>query len=477
MNHRYRPAPSSRLHAPRSIAAAVVVALAVAACSSTALAQRALPADLKGAADVRPRIAEIQKFVATQVAALSNDKDPKAQEKARNALASETSGGGPAFLDAYAATVNEQLLPLAKSPSLRTRLLASITLCRVANAVSASPKAGTTSAAGQLADAAAAFAQDDSVGISLWGIRSAQPIVLALAQAGQPTKLTAAVVKGVEKHPTSGDLVDDAYRALALNYKTDNFNNTSIKVILKDLLAMYSFRVSQYLTTTPPKPELDLRGTNFLTLARVWESPAWQPLQNQIRQEIVNLIGVAAQHAAAREDNDRRPFVDLLKNAGSALFQIARRPDVNDAGLQAAATKLAQVRTGAAPEEFTKLATEAQQAMAAKFPGVKPYPEINPEATAAPSPPEIPDTTGDDLVNKDGGSTTRPSKSGGSTAGAGGPATGKSPTPPTPGRSTPTTPAHPAPTPGGASHPTPKGPAPKGPAPKSPAPAPAPARK
>jgi hypothetical protein len=458
------------LQAPRSIAAAVIFAMAMAAYSTSALAQRALPADLKGASDVRPRIAEIQKFVATQVAALSNDKDSKAQEKARNALANETSGGGPAFLDAYAATVNEQLLPLAKSPSLRTRLLASVTLCRVANAVSASPKAGATSAAaGRLADAAAAFTLDDSVGISMWGIRTAQPVVQALAQAGQQTKLTAAVVAGVKKHPTSGDLVDDAYRALALNYKTENFTNTSIPVILKDLLAMYQFRVSQYLTTTPPKPELDLRGTNFLTLARVWDSPAWKPLQGQIRQEIVNLIGVVAQHAAARDNNDRRPFVDVLKNAGSALAQIAKRPDVNDPGLQAAAAKLATVGGSASPEDLTNLATEAQQAMAAKFPGIKPYPQINPEATAAPSEPEIPDTTGDDLVNKGGdGSTTKPSKSSGSLD-AGTPATGKSPTAPTPAKA--------APAPHPAAAPKAPAPAPKAPAPRAPAPAPAPAKK
>jgi hypothetical protein len=467
MNHRYRPAPSSPLHAPRSIAAAVVFAMALAAYASNALAQRALPADLKGAADVKPRIAEIQKFVATQVAALSNGATPQAQEKARNALANETSGGGPAFLEAYAATVNEQLLPLAKSPSLRVRLLASVTLCRVANAVSASPKAGAAStAAGKLADAAAAFAQDDSVGISLWGIRSAQPIVLALAQGGQQTKLTAAVVTGVKKHPTSGDLVDDAYRALALNYKTENFTNIAIPVILKDLLAMYQFRVSQYLTTTPPKPELDLRGTNFLTLARVWASPAWQQLQEPIRQEVINLIGVTAQHAAARDANDRRPFVDVLKNAGSALAQIAKRPEVNDAGLQAAAAKLQAVSNSMAPEEFTNRATEAQQAMAAKFPGVKPYPQINPEATAAPTEPEIPDTTGDDLVNKGGGTTTRPSKSAGSSD-DGTPATGKAPTPTTP-KAAPA--PHPAAAPAGPAHSAPKSPAP---APKAPAPAPA----
>jgi hypothetical protein len=434
--------------------------MAMAAYSTSALAQRALPADLKGAADVKPRIAEIQKFVATQVAALSNDKDSKAQEKARNALANETSGGGPAFLDVYAATVNEQLLPLAKSPSLRTRLLASVTLCRVANAVSASPKGGTASAAaGRLADAAAAFAQDDSVGISMWGIRSAQPVVQALAQGGQQTKLTAAVVAGVKKHPTSGDLVDDAYRALALNYKTENFTNVAIPVILKDLLAMYQFRVSQYLTTTPPRPELDLRGTNFLTLARVWASPEWQQMKDPIRQEVVNLIGVTAQHAAARDANDRRPFVDVLKNAGSALAQIAMRPEINDAGLKAAAAQLQAVTNSMAPEEFTNRATAAQQAIAVKFPGVKPYPQINPEATAAPTEPEIPDTTGDDLVNKGGDGTTRPSKSSGESSDTGTPATGKSPPTPTPAKTAPAAP-HPAPTPGGPAHPAPKAPAP-----------------
>ena len=49
------------------------------------------------------------------------------------------------FLDAYAATLNDQLLPLAKSPSPRVRLLAAITLSRVA----------TNAKNGRLADATA----------------------------------------------------------------------------------------------------------------------------------------------------------------------------------------------------------------------------------------------------------------------------------------------------------------------------------
>jgi hypothetical protein len=224
---------------------------------------------------------------------------------------------------------------------------------------------------------------------------------------------------------------------------------------------MYSFRVSQYITTTPPKPELDLRGTNFLTLGRVWDSPSWATMQAPIRQEMINLIGVVAQHAAARDENDRRPFVDVLKNAGSALLQIGNRPDVNDAGIKAAAGKLQAVTNSMPAEEFTNRATEAQQAMATKFPGVKPYPQINPEATAAPTEPEIPDTTGDDLVKKNTGADTQP---------AGEPSSST----PTPTTGKPAGPAA-APRPTATPHPTTPHPAaaPKAPAPAPKAPAPA----
>src|SRR5437868_9162315 len=99
MNHPYRPAPRFRPTCPRRRHSTTVVAAMLALTFAVgvtgfvpgAMAQRALPQDLKSAADVKSRVGEINTFVAAQVANLKNDKDPKAQQDARNALAREAS--------------------------------------------------------------------------------------------------------------------------------------------------------------------------------------------------------------------------------------------------------------------------------------------------------------------------------------------------------------------------------------------------
>src|SRR5262245_29497054 len=126
MNHRYRPAPRSRPQpaAARSIAATAVLVVALVGSASPVLAQtRALPADLKTAADVKPRVAQIQTFITAQVTALANEKSPTDQQRARDALANECSNrSGPpsaSFIDAYTGALSSAIQPLAKSPSIR----------------------------------------------------------------------------------------------------------------------------------------------------------------------------------------------------------------------------------------------------------------------------------------------------------------------------------------------------------------------
>src|SRR5688572_12118052 len=182
MNHRcrqaqpHRPRPAERFTAVLACALGVVLALMPArpAAGQAAAASRSatLPADLKTAVDVRPRLVEIQNFIKAQVAVLSSDKDPEAQKRAREALINGSSATGIApsasFMTTYAQELNRAVLPLAQSKSARTRLNVAIAVARVAKNANN----------GELDPAAAALALDGCEGVSLWAVKSSQSIVL-----------------------------------------------------------------------------------------------------------------------------------------------------------------------------------------------------------------------------------------------------------------------------------------------------------
>jgi hypothetical protein len=252
------------------LAAATVVGLMFAGTVGVpvAHAQRvAIPSEVRTAASAKPHAATIQAFVAAQVKALADDKNPTAQQRAREALVREASPSGvnpsASFLDIYATSLNGALLPLAKSPSPRVRLNAAIVTQRVAS------RAGNT----RLTEAATAFAQDESVGVAMWGVRASQALLPLLATAGTSTKLTAAVADAVRRHGGFGDLAEEAYKALTLNNNTKLITPKSVPVLLNDVLRLVEFRGGQYVKQTPPRPDVDVRGINFLTSSAVWGTP------------------------------------------------------------------------------------------------------------------------------------------------------------------------------------------------------------
>jgi hypothetical protein len=385
----------------RSNVGVALFVLALAATSSSAFAQRALPTDLKTAADVKPRVGQIQAFITAQVTALANEKNPQGQQTARDALARECGGSGAAaasasFIDAYTSALNDAIKPLAKSPSVRTRMLAAITLYKVA--------ANTRS--GRLGDAISPFVLDESVAVALWGMRAAAPTIAPLANAGTPTKLPAAVVEGVKKHPTNGDLVDEAYKALTLGNKV---SPASAAIVAPEVLRLFQYRVSLYVTSTPPRTDTDRAAVNFLSLEALWATPTGKQMQPQIMQELVNFAGLAAQHTGPREPNDRAQFIDKLKGVGAAFQQIGAPNRLADPSIVAAGQKLYTLRANASQEnEFTDAATAAFQAVKTKFPNVKPFPTMDPGATAEPKEAEIIEMVGGEDVGHGGPPATQP---------------------------------------------------------------------
>src|SRR5688572_25720939 len=124
---------------------------------------------LKSASDFTPPIRDgINNFINGALANLVNG-NTGLQTRARNALVNEAMVNGlpqatAAYLDFYAQALNQALLPLAQHPSPRVRLNAAIVaaeVARIANNI-------------HLAPVAAAFLNDKSDGIVLWGMKAAR---------------------------------------------------------------------------------------------------------------------------------------------------------------------------------------------------------------------------------------------------------------------------------------------------------------
>jgi hypothetical protein len=184
----------------------------------------------------------------------------------------------------------------------------------------------------------------------------------------------------VKKNPKSGEIVEEAYKALTLGGGFRHINENSVRVVTPEVLRLLALRVGQYAKGTPPQPSLEIYPIRHLTLERVWDSKEGARLRPAIMQEFSNLIGVAAQHAALRGANDRQSFVSILKDAGDGLTQLAKRSDIAGANFDVVGKSLASVTNSMADYEFTDRAAAAQAAIQAKFPNVKPFPTVDPDA-------------------------------------------------------------------------------------------------
>ena len=381
MNYRYRQAPplshSSRTssHRYRSVllfVAAAVVGFAVGMPAALAQSSRTatVKTETKTAAALGPaQQAEVTGFVSGQVKNLTAA-DVTAQQRARDALARESASAGgasPAYQTAYATALNSQLLPLAKSPNVRTRLNAAIALQKVAR------NAGAAAAA--LEPATVEFVKDNSEAVALWGIKASQHVLAAIAAGKSPTKTTlpAEIVKAAQKFGTAGDLTEDAYRALRLDGR---ITNAGVPIVTGDLLKLFEWRVGRYAKQTPPRPILELSPVLFLTRGQVWDSPTGKPLQPRIAQQLANLVGFASQHAVAREElAARTPFVDQLKQVGDGMIALSSRPQLKE---WEKVGKSLKAMSNSTPEgDFTDRAAEAFDAMKAAFPNLTPVPTID----------------------------------------------------------------------------------------------------
>jgi hypothetical protein len=351
-----------------SLAAILFIAV-IAPASFAQSRSTGLTAAMKTAADAKPFANDISAFLKTQVAALADEKNPAAQQRARDLIVRESSSVGatptPSFLEIYAGALNDQLMSLtAPTVPVRVRLNAAITLARTAK--------NTNN--GKLAPAATKFVQDPCVAVSLWGVKAAQFILPAAAVNGKRDPLAGAIVDTAKKQAQNGDLIEEVYKALTLDPKL--VNEQTAAALAPDLLRLFQLRVESYATTTPPRVDLERRGINALTFSRLGETKAGAALRPAAMQQLSNLITLLAQHAAARPEGERGEFIATLKNAGDALSAISQRMG-NDANMSAEGKALNVLGTQTPVQEILDRATRAEVAIRAMFPELKPAPKMS----------------------------------------------------------------------------------------------------
>lgn len=343
---------------------------------SVAIAQAPAPitVDMLTAANVRPHMNTLQQHVQYYTTQLITG-DNAAQTAAREALINAalpigSTDPGPAYLDAYARTLNEALVKVSGDASVRARLNAAIVTARVAAAAENY----------HLAGAAIRFMGDDALPVSLWGLKASEYILpqeLRNPLYANDPKVLQAIQKAVEKNP-AGPIVDEAYESLRLRIidRPGDLQPRMIETVLPIIQQTLETRVQRMVEEPIETPIAEARATFFLTNPRVWPV---QTAQQKLRtvQLINNLIHVAAQRIAGNAE-EIPGLVPLIQETGKSLEVVGQNE--NSQAIQNAARTLSQISDNTPPAEIIQRARAVQQALQAAptFSQLEPAPTLQP---------------------------------------------------------------------------------------------------
>ena len=343
---------------------------------SVAIAQAPAPitVDILTAANVRPHMNTLQQHVQHYTAQLASG-DNAAQAAAREALINAalpigSTDPGPAYLDAYARTLNEALVKLPADISVRARLNAAIVAARVAAAAENY----------HLAGAAIRFMGDDALPVSLWGLKASEYILpqeLRNPLYANDPKVLQAIQKTVENNP-AGTIVDEAYESLRLRIidRPGELQPRMIETVLPIIQQTLEARIQRMVEEPIETPIAEARATFFLTNPRVWPV---QTAQQKLRtvQLINNLIHVAAQRIAGNAE-EIPGLVPLIQETGKSLEVVGQNE--NSQAIQNAARTLSQIGDNTPPAEIIQRAQAVQQALQAAptFSQLEPAPTLQP---------------------------------------------------------------------------------------------------
>ena len=413
MNHRPRTAVSPLILL--CAAAAMLLAVSLPAAAQIPPAARSA-ADAAAAAQYRP---QIDAFVKQQVERLNDTKTTRAIHEARIQLESQAPGNASAsYLQVYAASLNANILPLASSKELMTRLNAAIVVAHVAERARNA----------ELAPAAAKFMADSQDPVALWGVKAAKFIIPVLLNTnGAQDPLTPNLLAVVKKNWFSGAIAYEAYDALRLNTNSPGAgpaavgpgaaappaNAAAIKAAVSSMLGLMTFRAELYAKGVPPQPIAETLPIEFLTRSRVWPSLS-AAQQGQVLQQTVNIISFAGQHCGVVGADAVAPLATMLQTAGSGVQLIGQATGdapTTDAGKQLRSIGIST--GGGAISTITSAAVAAVTGSPKWKTVLKAPPEIGGAAGNILSPSEPPE---DDAAP----ATTAGGTTGGTGAGAGG---------------------------------------------------------
>jgi hypothetical protein len=315
-------------HRPRTAVPTMLLACAAALLGASApvLAQQAtIPGAARSATEQAQYKQAIDQFVKQQVARLNDTTTPGNIRQARVQLEAQVGGNAtPSFLQAYAASLNANIQPLANAKDLITRLNAAIVVAHVAE------KAKNT----ELAPAAAKFMNDPQDSVALWGVKAAKQIIPVILNAnGAQDPLTPNLLNAVKKNWFSGAIAYEAYDALRLNTNAPGAGPAgpgappagpaAIKAAVPPMLALMAFRADLYAKGVPPNPMAETIAFEFLTRSKVWPNlTAVQ--QGQVLQQIANIVSAAGQHANVVGPEAIAPLATMLQTAGSGIQVIGQ---------------------------------------------------------------------------------------------------------------------------------------------------------
>lgn len=266
----------------------------------------------------------------------------------------------PAFLDMYAASINDHLLPLTTNQDARIRLNAAIVAARIA------AKAGN----GRLAPLTLALLKDSSDGVVLWGLQTAKYVVPALLAAGDTKKADAiakAAVDAIKNHMTPA-IVEEAYRVLLLNpnlpgqtpIDLSTIKTLDMQAFLTNPIALYDFRIKLYDDVEPPKqPLADTWVSTFFTSDKVWIAESAAQRGQALNLMLALLKGAAKQNAAVPSPE----MVDVMKRTGQAFEVVADH--LKNSSLHAAAHTVSLITANNTPDEITPMIGTLDTAIAA----------------------------------------------------------------------------------------------------------------
>lgn len=283
-----------------------------------------LPNDIRTSQNASSQASAITNYVEALVKTIRGP-DAKAASDARRELCEQVENrpGGPqvaaGFQLTYAGIVVNAIQPMLKSPEVADRLNAAIIVYRLCNATKLP----------SLQPAVQTLLADESEAVALWGVKSAGtliPSVLSTGFTSNNEKLTTGILEAVKKHPESGPIIQDAYKALDVS-GVSGLPLAGVAKAAEAMNQLLAFRIQLYIKGIPVDIHADRDPTLFLWKVVSSNDPE---LAKKSVQNLINLLAVTAQRFVETPGGEVKDRLKRVCESAAAslivIFQTLQTP-------------------------------------------------------------------------------------------------------------------------------------------------------